>query len=108
MPSFLFGTAITNPSTYDMGFSSRGSRRRFVTGRAALRYRLFGELVEILDEREHRAVVPLHARVRRLDHVVLVRRVSAAPVAQTEMTRGELERLAREHVPRIGARVPRP
>src|SRR5438094_2131322 len=66
------------------------------------------QLVEILDERHHRAVEPLHFRIRGLDHVVLVRRVGPAPVAEAEVARGELERLPREDVTRVRASVPRP
>src|SRR5437764_4873887 len=64
-------------------------------------------LVEIFHVRPHRAVDPLHLRVRRLDQVVFVRRVRAAAVAQSEVARREPQRLAGEHVAGPRPRVPR-
>src|SRR5207247_11152514 len=66
-----------------------------------------GQLVQIIDERPHRAVPPSHAGVRRLDHEVLVGSVGAAAVAEAEVGRGKVERLDGDDVPRTGAGVAR-
>src|SRR5262249_51558859 len=69
---------------------------------------LLPHLVEILDERLHRAVDSLDLRVRRLDDVVLVGRVGAAAVAEAEVARGHLAGLAGEAVAGVRAGVARP
>src|SRR5436309_395678 len=60
--------------------------------------KLFSEFVQVLDERHHGAVVALHIRIGRLDHVVLVRRVRAAAVAEAEVAGGEAQRWIGEDV----------
>src|SRR5262245_4000844 len=66
------------------------------------------ELVEVLNERQDGAVEALYVRVRRLDHVVLVRRMGPAAVAESEVAGGQFQRLAGEDVTRVRARVARP
>src|SRR5438128_534767 len=46
---------------------------------------LLAELVEVFHERHHGAIEPLDLRIRGLNDVIFVRRVSAAAVAETEM-----------------------
>src|SRR5436309_15778092 len=63
------------------------------------------QLVQVLDERHHRAVPAHRLRVRGLDDVVLVGGVGAAAVAEAEVARGQAERRVGEDVPGIAARV---
>src|SRR5262249_51219738 len=64
---------------------------------------LFRELVQVAHERHRGAVESFHLGIGRFDHVVLVRRVRAASLPEAEVSRRELERLAREHVAGIRA-----
>src|SRR5438132_439874 len=43
------------------------------------------QLEQIFRKREHRSIDSLDLRICRLDHVVFIRRMCAAPVAQPEM-----------------------
>jgi len=67
-----------------------------------------GQRVQIINVRPHRRVSPSHLLVLRVDQEVLVRRVRAHAVTQPEVTRGQLQRLAGEHVawPRAAAARP--
>src|SRR3989442_1770177 len=60
-------------------------------GGVVSRCRLAGasELEHVVHVRAHRAGHALHLRVLRVDHLVLVRRVRPAAVAEPEMARGE-------------------
>lgn len=69
--------------------------------REGLTIRLPPQLVQILHERQHRAVEALHVRCCGVDHVVLVRCMRAAAVAEAEMAGGEPERLVGENVARV-------
>ena len=69
---------------------------------------LFCQLVEIFDERHHRAVEALDFRVRGFDDVIFVRRMRAAAVAESEMSGRQLERFAGEDVTGIRTGVARP
>src|SRR5258707_3813164 len=69
---------------------------------------LLRQLVEIFDKRHHRAVEALDLWVRRFDNVIFVRRVRAAAVTESKMSRGKLERVARKNVTGIGTGVARP
>src|SRR5207244_1304275 len=68
----------------------------------------FRQLEQVFDERHHRAIESLNLRIRRFNDVIFVRRVRAAAVTQSEMSRGELEWFARENVAGIRTGVPRP
>src|SRR6266849_3432763 len=61
------------------------------------------DAVEKLDEREDGAVHTLDFGIFRFDDVVLVRRMRAATVAESEGTGGKMERLAGENVAGPGA-----
>src|SRR5436309_12712792 len=50
----------------------------------------------VFHEREHGAIDPLDFRVRRFDHVVFVRSMGAAAVAEAEMAGWQAERFSRE------------
>src|SRR5260370_28471966 len=67
-----------------------------------------GQVVEVVDERLYRAVEADELRVFALDQVVLVGRVGPAAVAEAEVARRQLERLAGEDVgpPRAAAAPP--
>ena len=47
---------------------------------------LLRQLVKILDKGHHRAIEAMYARVCRFDDVIFIGRVSAAAVAETEVT----------------------
>src|SRR5262249_23737455 len=64
-------------------------------------------LVEVLDVRSHAAIDTLHLRIGRLNDVILVRRMSAAAMAQPEVPGRQAEWRIREHVARPGSGVPR-
>src|SRR5260370_41762641 len=66
------------------------------------------QVVEVVDERLHRAVEADELRVFALDQVVLVGRVGPAAVAEAEVARRQLERLAGEDVARPRAAAARP
>ena len=67
-----------------------------------------GERVEELDVRRHDPVEPGQLRIRRLDDVVLIRRVRPAAVPQAELAGRQTERLAGEGDPRPRAGQPGP
>src|ERR1043166_7400202 len=67
-----------------------------------------GEGVEEVHVRLHRAVEPRDLRIGRLDDVILVRGVGAAPMAEPEDAGRQLERLAGERHPWPRAGPPRP
>src|SRR5438309_12064604 len=66
------------------------------------------QLVQILDERHHRAIEALNFRTGRFDHVIFVARVRAAAVTKPEMSRREFERFAGKYIAGIRPRIPRP
>src|SRR5260370_39575612 len=76
--------------------------------RAALLARSAGERFQIVDEGADAVVVAVQLRVRALDQEILVGGVGAAPVGETEVAGGQLERCAGEDVTRIRAGVARP
>jgi hypothetical protein len=67
-----------------------------------------GQLIQVLDERKHRAIQPLHLGVLRLYDVVLIRRVCAASMSQAEVACRQAQRLAGEDVARPGPGAARP
>src|SRR5258708_40106397 len=66
------------------------------------------QFVEILDIRQHRAVVALDLRVGRFDEEEFVRGVLAATEAQTEVAGGEVQRSIRKGEAGLRACQPRP
>jgi hypothetical protein len=74
----------------------RSSARSYPLSRSA-RSR---DRVQIIHVRLDRAVQSRELRILRLDQEVLVRRVRALAVTEPEVSRGELQRIAREHVAR--------
>src|SRR5207253_6036098 len=66
------------------------------------------QLVEIFDERHHRAVETLYFRVRGFDDVIFIRRMRAAAMTESEMAGRKLDRFARENVAGIRTGVARP
>src|SRR3989442_14027101 len=98
---FAFVAAVLRRLKYaSVKGASRSRRRRANSARPR-------DFVQVLDVGAYGAVDALDLRVRRLDEVVLVRGVGAAAVAESEVTRGEPQRIAREHVARPGAGVAR-
>src|SRR5215471_21725151 len=65
------------------------------------------KLVEVLDARTSRAVEALHLRIRRLNHIILVRRMRTAAVTKTEMAGWQPERIPCEDITGPGAGQPR-
>ena len=49
------------------------------------------QLVQIFHVREHSSVDSLHVRIRRFDHEILIRRMRAAAVPHSEMSRGQVQ-----------------
>jgi hypothetical protein len=76
-----------------------GSQAPFckVSSLSASLLRASAKLVEILDVRAGRAVEPLHLRIRRLNHIILVRRMRSAAVTKTEMAGWQPERIEFRH-----------
>src|SRR5215470_18484602 len=79
-------------------------RARPILGRrhpriVSLRLRHRAEPVQEIDERADHAVDAEHLRRARLDEVELVAAVRALAVAEAEVDRGQVERLAGEQVP---------
>jgi hypothetical protein len=80
--ALLGGLLITAGRRASLGLD--GSETRPHTGNLDPR-----QLVQIFHVRAHSAVHTLHVRVRRLDHVVLIRRVSTTAVAHSKVTGGK-------------------
>ena len=68
---------------------------------------LLFEFVKVLNERHHCAIEVLDFWIRRFDDVILIRRMSAAAVPETEMAGRQLERFTGEYIPRIRTGVAR-
>src|SRR2546427_10605235 len=66
------------------------------------------QLEQVFGEGEDCAVEALDFRVRGFDHVVFVRRMCAAAVAETEMAGGQAQRFASENISGPGTGIPRP
>src|SRR4029077_7121971 len=69
----------------------------WVTSLGSIRSR---ELVEKFDVRAYGAIYAMHFGVFRFDEVVLVRRMCAAAMTETEVIRGQMQRVASENVAR--------
>src|SRR5262245_44277492 len=76
------------------------SERRRITPLAPERLGLATQFVEILDIRTRRAVNSLHLGIGRFDHIVFIRRMRSAAVTETEMSRGQPQRIAGEDIAR--------
>src|SRR5437867_6092949 len=63
---------------------------------------------QVFGEGKHGAVHALDLRIGRFDHIVFIRGVGAAAVAQAEMAGGQAQRRSREHEARPGAGIARP
>src|SRR5262249_45286124 len=66
------------------------------------RTRLFPELVQVLDKRQHGAIEAFDVLVRGLDHIILVWRMGTAAVAKAKMPRCRFGGFAGKNVTRIG------
>src|SRR5437867_2870851 len=80
--------------------SPRGEAEIFLQRARSVR---LSQAVEKLDEREDGAVHALNFGIFRFDDVVLVRRMRAASMTETERTGGKVERFAGENVAGPGA-----
>src|SRR5579864_6440000 len=84
--SGLGATGLRHQGLHNLGFPRRTSDSLTNTHLPAFRTWLLRQLVEILDKGHHRAIEALYVRACRLDDVILIGRVSAAAVAETEVT----------------------